>query len=111
MALKDGKPWLAFGVMGGDFQPVGQTHVLTNLVDYGMDPQEAVDCPRAFLFEGVLSVEQGVPEDVRARLAAMGHKVKQAPEPLGGSQMVMRDAAGTWTAGSDPRKDGCALGY
>ncbi len=111
MALKDGKPWLAFGVMGGDFQPVGQTHVLTNLVDYGMDPQEAVDCPRAFLFEGVLSVEQGVPEDARARLTAMGHKVKQAPEPLGGSQMVMRDAAGTWTAGSDPRKDGCALGY
>jgi gamma-glutamyltranspeptidase/glutathione hydrolase len=111
LALQDGKPWLAFGVMGGDFQPVGQTHVLTNLVDYGMDPQEAIDCPRAFLFEGVLSVEEGVPEDARARLAALGHKVKVAPEPLGGSQMVMRTAAGTWTAGSDPRKDGCALGY
>lgn len=111
-ALKDGKPWLAFGVMGGDFQPVGQTHVLTNLVDYGMDPQEAIDCPRAFLFEGALTVEEGVSENARARLAAMGHTVKLAPEPLGGSQMVMRDlAAGTWTGGSDPRKDGCALGY
>ncbi len=112
LALRDGKPWLAFGVMGGDFQPVGQTHVLTNLVDYGMDPQEAIDCPRAFLFEDVLNVEEGVSEDARARLAAMGHTVKLAPEPLGGSQMVMRDpAAGTWTGGSDPRKDGCALGY
>ena len=50
-------------------------------------------------------------DGAEARLAAMGHKVKVAPEPLGGSQMVMRDAAGTWTAGSDPRKDGCALGY
>ena len=117
LALKDAKPWLAFGVMGGDFQPVGQTHVLTNIVDYGMDPQEAIDCPRAFLFEGVLNVEDGVPVDVRDRLGAMGHKVKQAPEPLGGSQMVMRDfesgskQGGTWVGGSDPRKDGCALGY
>ncbi len=117
LALKDDKPWLAFGVMGGDFQPVGQTHVLTNVVDYGMDAQEAVDCPRAFLFEEVLTVEDGIPADARARLAAMGHTVKAAPEPLGGSQMVMRDfiegsgGGGTWIGGSDPRKDGCALGY
>ena len=112
LALKDQKPWLAFGVMGGDFQPVGQTHALTNIVDYGMDAQEAVDCPRAFLFDGVLSVEHGVPADARERLAAMGHKVALAPEPLGGSQLVMKDfAGGTWIGGSDPRKDGCALGY
>ncbi|MHB1207193.1 MAG: gamma-glutamyltransferase [Rhodospirillaceae bacterium] len=112
LALKTGKPWLAFGVMGGDFQPVGQTHVLTNIVDYAMDPQEAIDCPRAFLFEGVLNVEDGVPAETRERLAAMGHAVKSAPEPLGGSQMVMRDfTGGTWIGGSDPRKDGCALGY
>ena len=112
MALKDGKPWLAFGVMGGDYQPVGQTHVLTNIVDYGMDPQEAVDAPRAFLFNDTLACEESVSVETRAALAAMGHNVSVAPEPLGGSQVVMRDVLSeTWSAGSDPRKDGCALGY
>jgi gamma-glutamyltranspeptidase/glutathione hydrolase len=112
MACKGHKPWLAFGVMGGDFQPVGQSHVLTNLIDWHMDIQEAIDCPRGFLFGGNFSLEQGVPETTRDALAAMGHTVVQAPEPLGGGQGVMRDFdSETWIAGSDPRKDGCALGY
>lgn len=112
MARKEGKPWLAFGVMGGDFQPVGQTHVLTGLVDWTMDIQEAIDAPRGFLFNGAYALEQGVPEATRTALAAMGHAVTIAPEPLGGGQGVMRDFANeTWIGGSEPRKDGCALGY
>jgi gamma-glutamyltranspeptidase/glutathione hydrolase len=112
MARKAGKPWLAFGVMGGDYQAVGHAHVLTNIVDYGMDIQEAIDCPRGFLFNGDFALEQGVPDAVKAELAGMGHKVVAAPEPIGGGQGVMRDATGaTWIGGSDPRKDGCALGY
>lgn len=112
MARKDGEPWLAFGVMGGDYQSVGQAHVLTNIVDWGMDIQEAIDCPRGFLFNGEFALEQGVPDTVRAALAEMGHKIVLAPEPIGGGQGVMRDFSGsTWIGGSDPRKDGCALGY
>ena len=112
MARKDGAPWLAFGVMGGDYQAVGQSHVLTNIVDWGMDIQEAIDCPRGFLFNGEFSLEQGVPAPIRAALADMGHKIVVAPEPIGGGQGVMRDFSGkTWIGGSDPRKDGCALGY
>ncbi|MGE4064543.1 MAG: gamma-glutamyltransferase [Rhodospirillaceae bacterium] len=112
MARQDARPWLAFGVMGGDYQAVGQTHVLTNILDYGMDIQEAIDCPRGFLFNGEFALEQGVPDATRAALADMGHKVVAAAEPLGGGQGVMRDEAGPgWIGGSDPRKDGCALGY
>lgn len=112
MARKDGEPWLAFGVMGGDYQSVGHAHVLTNLVDWNMDIQEAIDCPRGFLFNGEFALEQGVSDAVKAELAGMGHKVVAAPEPIGGGQGVMRDFAGkSWIGGSDPRKDGCALGY
>ncbi len=112
MARKDGKPWLAFGVMGGDYQAVGHAHVLTNVADYGMDIQEAIDCPRGFLFNGEYALEQGVSDAVKTALAGLGHKVVAAPEPIGGGQGVMRDFAGkSWIGGSDPRKDGCALGY
>ncbi|MGE3335291.1 MAG: gamma-glutamyltransferase [Rhodospirillaceae bacterium] len=112
MARKEGRPWLAFGVMGGDYQAVGHAHVLTNLVDYGMDIQEAIDCPRGFLFNGEFALEQGISESVKAELAGLGHKIVAPPEPIGGGQGVMRDVAGqSWIGGSDPRKDGCALGY
>ncbi|MEQ8347805.1 MAG: gamma-glutamyltransferase [Sneathiellaceae bacterium] len=112
LATRDGKPWLSFGVMGGDYQPVGQSHVLTNIVDYGMDVQEALDCPRVFYNGGRLDVERGVPAEVRAALAAMGHTITTPDMPWGGGQAIMLDwDNGTLAAGSDPRKDGCALGW
>ncbi len=112
MARRNGVPWLAFGVMGGDYQAVGHAHVLTNIVDWNMDIQEAIDCPRGFLFNGEYALEQGVSDKVKVQLADMGHKVVAAPEPIGGGQGVMRDSgAQSWIGGSDPRKDGCALGY
>lgn len=112
MALKDGLPWLSYGVMGGGFQPVGQVHVLGNLLDYGMDVQEAIDAPRCFHTEGRVEAERGVRPDVVQGLRAMGHEVAEPQAPWGGGQAILIDRAnGTLAAGSDPRKDGCALGY
>jgi gamma-glutamyltranspeptidase/glutathione hydrolase len=112
MAMKGGRAQMPFGVMGGHFQPVGHVHFLTNLVDYGMSVQEALDCPRAFAFGDELRLEHGVPEATRAKLAAMGHRVVESGIPLGGGQAIWIDwDTGVLTGGSDPRKDGCALGY
>ena len=112
MALRDGRCEVSFGVMGGAYQPVGHVHLLTNLWDFGMDVQEAIDCPRAFNFGGALTVERGVPESVRRDLAARGHEIEEIVIPWGGGQAIVVDRArGTLAAGSDPRKDGCALGY
>ncbi|MBB4184910.1 gamma-glutamyltranspeptidase/glutathione hydrolase [Sinorhizobium terangae] len=112
IAMKDGRPWLSFGVMGGGFQPVGQSHVLTNILDFGMDVQEAIDCARGFHQMGRFEAERGIREDVLYGLAALGHEIKIAEMPHGGAQAIMIDAAnGVLQAGSDPRKDGCALAY
>ncbi|PLX38601.1 MAG: gamma-glutamyltransferase [Hyphomicrobiales bacterium] len=113
MALKDGKPVMSFGVMGGAYQPCGQTHVVTNIVDYGMDVQEAIDCARLFWDdEGTLRAETGIPEATVEGLRNRGHDVERASEPHGGGQAIAIDeATGLLVGGSDPRKDGCALGY
>jgi gamma-glutamyltranspeptidase/glutathione hydrolase len=112
MGLKDGKPAFSFGVMGGGFQPAGHAYVITNMLDHGMDPQEAIDCPRVF-FEGKeLQLEQSVPAASAQKLKAMGHTISWREEPWGGGQMIAFDHAnGTLTGASDPRKDGLALGY
>jgi len=77
-----------------------------------MDPQAALDAPRAFHFENELAVESGLSKATTAALEAKGHKVKPAAVPIGGGQAIHIDwHRGTLTGGSDPRKDGCALGY
>jgi gamma-glutamyltranspeptidase / glutathione hydrolase len=112
LARKDGVPVLGFGVMGGHYQPVGQVHVLTNLLDFGQDPQAAIDAPRAFAYAGELQVERGVPAATAEGLARLGHRVVPSGKPLGGGQMIMVDhGRGVLIGGSDPRKDGLALGY
>lgn len=112
LALKDGKVWASFGVMGGDYQPVGHAHVVTNLVDYGMDPQEAIDSPRAMAYPGPLKVENGLNAAAIDGLRARGHAPTATESPLGGGQAIMVDRArGVLIGGSDPRKDGLALGY
>lgn len=112
MAMKDGKTWASFGVMGANFQPMGHVYMMTNMLDYGLDPQEALDAPRVF-FEGqTLWCENGVPTDVLDGLKAMGHPVAMRPDPWGGGQIIRFDhAGGTLTGASDPRKDGMAIGY
>ncbi len=112
MLTRGGKAVMPFGVMGGDFQPMGHVHLLTNIIDFGMDPQAALDAGRVFPENGKVSVEESVPSQSTAGLAKLGHKVARAKEPLGGGQSIWIDhKTGTLTGASDPRKDGCALGY
>ena len=112
LAMRDGRCVLSFGVMGGHYQPAGHAQVITNLLDYGMDIQEAIDAPRAF-FEGEKTVvERGMSSATIDGLRARGHDVMLRALPLGGGQAIEIDwARGVLTGGSDPRKDGCALGY
>ncbi|MCY4239788.1 MAG: gamma-glutamyltransferase [Rhodospirillaceae bacterium] len=108
----DGKCELSFGVMGGHYQPVGHGQVITNLWDHGLDIQQAIDCPRVFHNGAAIEAEDSVPAETLVRLEALGHAIEPAPHPHGGSQGIVIDRVrGVLAAGSDPRKDGCALGY
>ena len=84
----------------------------TNILDYGMDVQEALDAPRAFAFANQLQIERGIKPQVSNGLRSLGHDVVQAENALGGGQAIAINwETGVLTGGSDPRKDGCALGY
>jgi gamma-glutamyltranspeptidase / glutathione hydrolase len=112
LVTRGGRAQMSFGVMGGQYQPTGQTHVLTNMLDYGCDVQEAIDMPRGLHYEGNYQLEDSVPAAVVEGLQRLGHKTTKLVPPLGGGQAIWIDwDKGTLTGGSDPRKDGCALGY
>jgi gamma-glutamyltranspeptidase/glutathione hydrolase len=112
LAMRDGRCELSFGVMGAHYQPMGHTQVITNIVDYGMDVQAAIDMPRVFFVGEQTVVERGVSAQATEGLTARGHDVVVAPSPWGGGQAIHIDwERGVLIGGSDPRKDGCALGY
>ncbi|MBI1173024.1 gamma-glutamyltransferase [bacterium] len=111
MLKRDGKVIMPFGVMGGAYQPAGHARFVSNLIDYGMDQQEALDGPRSFSWVDGMQVERGYSDTVRAELAQMGHEVVVPHDPLGGAQNILIDESGILIGASDPRKDGCALGY
>ena len=112
LAFRDGRCELSFGVMGAHYQPMGHAQVITNMVDYGMDVQAAIDAPRAFFLGDSAVVERGLPEATVDGLRARRHDVVRAPSPCGGAQAIGIDwQRGVLIGGSDPRKDGCALGY
>jgi gamma-glutamyltranspeptidase/glutathione hydrolase len=103
---------MPFGVMGGHFQPMGQTWFLTNFLRYGLDIQEALDLPRIFPALGKVEIERGIPADVAAGLARLGHDIVGVDRPHGGGQAIWIDRArGCLVGASEPRKDGMALGY
>jgi gamma-glutamyltranspeptidase/glutathione hydrolase len=118
MALREGKLWLSFGVMGGFMQPQGHLQVLVNMVDYGLDPQAALDAPRFQVDRNgglQVQIETAVPAATRKALAQIGHQVIRertfAPW-FGGGQVIAADPeTGVLWGGSEPRKDGCAVGY
>lgn len=111
MLARDGKPFMPFGVMGGAYQPKGHARFLSNITDFGMDPQASIDAPRAFSDAGNMKVERGYSDSVRAELSDMGHAVTIPDTPIGGAQAIQIRDDGVLEGASDPRKDGCALGY
>ena len=112
LAMRDGRCDMSFGVMGAHYQPMGHVQVVLNMVDYGMDVQQAIDCPRFFFEGGQTVVERGTPAATIEGLKTRGHGVEFAPTPWGGAQTIKIDwDRGVLIAGSEPRKDGCALGY
>ena len=112
MLEKQGEFLMPFGVMGGQYQPNGHMRFMSNIADYTMNPQAAISLPRSFAHAGTLALERGYSQETRAKLAALGHHVTTPETPIGGAQAIRIDTkTGVLMAGSDPRKDGCALGY
>jgi len=124
-ATKDGKPWLSFGVMGGAMQPQGHVQILLNLIDFGMNLQEAGDAPRiqhdgstepagqatAMSDGGEVDLETGYPYETVRALMRKGHSVRFADGPYGGYQAIMVNPHGGYVGASESRKDGQAAGY
>jgi len=121
---KDKKPVFSFGVMGGDFQPQGQVQVLMNIIDFGMSPQQAGEQPRVRHLEsseptgkkmvagGSVIFERYISNDVKRKLASKEHKIRPETGVFGGYQGILRKSRPRrYFGGSDPRKDGCAIGY
>jgi len=125
MVTQDARPWLCYGVMGGDMQPQGHVQVLVNLVDFGMDVQSAGDSPRIRHYGsatptgqpgdpqgGTISMEWGFSDQTLEALRAKGHKIEHGHWGFGGYQGIRIDwQHGTLHAGSETRNDGCAVGY
>ncbi|WP_415919252.1 gamma-glutamyltransferase family protein [Tateyamaria sp. SN6-1] len=111
MLARNGKPYMPFGVMGGAYQPNGHARFVSNLTDFDLDPQAVIDAPRAFSDAGDMKVERGYSDAVRAELADRGHNVSVPDTAIGGAQAIAIHDNGTLEGASDPRKDGCALGY
>jgi gamma-glutamyltranspeptidase/glutathione hydrolase len=110
--MKDGKPFMPFGVMGGDNQAQAHVQVIVNIVDFGMNVQEAGDAARVRHGVGGLAAESGIGNAVRASLRQRGHRVIDGLGLMGGYQAVMIDpTTGVLMGGSDPRKDGLAIDW
>ncbi len=124
-ATRDGKPWLSFGVMGGAMQPQGHAQIIINLVDFGMNLQEAGDAPRiqhdgstepagqatVMSDGGEVDLESGFAYETVRGLMRRGHSVRFADGPYGGYQAIMVNPHGGWIGASESRKDGHAAGY
>lgn len=125
--MKDGKPWFSFGNMGGGYQPIGHVSILTNIIDFGMNIQEAGDAPRwshtgssqptdgadeKLTGPGQLSLESALGFDVVRALRSRGHRVQMGSSFFGRYQGIMRDhEKGVWLGASESRVDGQAVGY
>lgn len=113
MAFRGGRPWLSFGVVGGFMQPQGHVQILCNLLDHGLDLQRAIEAPRVrYCEERKVALEPAVPPEIGEELARRGHEIIEGDGNFGGAQAVLIDPeTGALAGGSDPRKDGCALGF
>jgi gamma-glutamyltranspeptidase / glutathione hydrolase len=114
MVTKGERTIMSFGVMGGQYQAMGHAHFISKVFDYGLDLQSAIDLPRLFPqpATGIVEMERVLRERAGPELARRGFKIGAPPVAIGGAQAISIDwANGTLIGGSDPRKDGCALGH
>jgi len=112
MLTKDGKPWISFGVMGGDNQAQAHAQMVTKFVDFGMHVQEAGDSARMRHTGDALALESGIGAEVRAELEARGHVITDGRGQVGGYQAIHIDReTGVLLGASDLRKDGLAIGW
>jgi gamma-glutamyltranspeptidase/glutathione hydrolase len=112
MVMKDGRPFLSFGVMGGDMQPQGHVQVLLNLIEFGMNVQEAGEAPRFRHTANGLLIESAITPEARFGLDQRGHRLTSGVGSFGGFQGILFDhKTGVMMGGSDPRKDGLAIGW
>jgi gamma-glutamyltranspeptidase/glutathione hydrolase len=122
--MKDGKPLISFGLMGGAMQPQGHAQIIVNLLDFGMNLQEAGDAARinhvgssqptgeVMMDGGVVHLESGFSLDTREALESLGHTLGESDGSFGGYQAIMWDAdEGVYYGASEVRKDGQAAGY
>ncbi len=122
--MKDGKPWMSFGVMGGSIQPQAHAQIIINMIDFDMNLQEAGDAARmrhsgssqptdeVMTDGGTVYMESGIPQSVRDELTAMGHKIATQRTSFGGYQAILKnDLQGVYYGASESRKDGQAAGY
>ncbi|MGZ5034532.1 MAG: gamma-glutamyltransferase family protein, partial [Usitatibacter sp.] len=111
---RNGEPVMSFGVMGGNMQPQGHIQMIIRLVDYNQNPQACADAPRWIVNEDMsVSLEEAVPAAVKEELRRRGHDIVGSERPMfgfGGAQLIHRLDDG-YCAGTDPRKDGCAIGF
>lgn len=114
MVGREGRAVMPFGVMGGHYQAMGHAHLISKVFDYGMDLQSAMELPRLYPRHDVdvVETEGRLLASAGPELARRGFNVGPSPSPIGGAQAIRIDwEQGTLQGGSDPRKDGCALGY
>ena len=112
LVTRHGRPWLSFGVMGGDNQAQGHAQVVMNVVDFGMHVQAAGEAARMRHMGEQLALESGIGAGIRASLEARGHVLRDGRAQMGGYQGIIIDpATGVMLGGSDPRKDGLAIGW
>ena len=111
MLRQSGQLMSSFGVMGGQYQSTGHARFVSNITDFGLDPQQALDAPRAFAEMNHLKVERGYSPSVRQTLTDLGHDVVVPDTAIGGAQAIFIGQDGVLRGASDHRKDGIALGY
>jgi gamma-glutamyltranspeptidase/glutathione hydrolase len=114
LILRDGRAYAAVGLKGGHVQPQVQAQIISNLIDHGMTPQQAIAAPRFNHIESTkVGLEPEFPSAIKQELSRRGHEVVAGnPESFGGAHMVLiHPDSGAFVGGSDPRKGGCALGY
>ena len=102
----------SFGVMGGQYQAAGHAYVLSQMIDFGLSPQEALDLPRVFPNDNVLDFEKNFDNSIIEDMVSRGHEINYPVSPIGGGQIILIDIKKNILIGaSDFRKDGCAIGY